>query len=84
MALLYKLVGFDRETERLAAAYEIPSALVDGAKKIAGISGRPAIVGDWPLTPPQAAAIADMIDQRIDLGHQDFTLEPYEAANPTA
>ncbi|HTT78475.1 MAG TPA: hypothetical protein VMF86_02245 [Stellaceae bacterium] len=84
MAFIYKLVGFDRKTERLAAAYDIPSALVESAREIAGIASRPEIVGDWPLTPRQAAAIADMIDQRIDLGCQDFALEPYETESRSA
>ena len=82
MPVVYKLVGFDRRTERLAAAHEIPAAQVERVKQIAGIHDRPEIVGDWPLTPDQAAAIADIINQRVDLQHQDFSLEPYETASP--
>jgi hypothetical protein len=79
MPVIYKLVGFDRETERLAAAYEIPPNLIASAKAIAGIADRPEIVRDWPLTGAQATAIADVIKQKIDLRRQDFALEPYEA-----
>jgi len=78
MAVAYKLVGFDRKTEQLAEAYDIPAALVDRAKEIAGIANRPEIIGDWPLTAGQAAAIADTISRRIDIRHHDFSLEPYE------
>jgi hypothetical protein len=80
MPLIYKLVGFDRDTEQLVVAHEIPAAQVDRAKSIAGIAGKPEIIGDWPLTEDQAAAIADVIHQRIDLQHQDFSLEPYDRA----
>ena len=84
MPIIYKLVGFDRKTERLGAAYEIPTALVERAKEIAGIANRPEIIGDWPLAPDQAAAIADIINQRINLRDQDFSLEPYDSGNRAA
>jgi hypothetical protein len=80
MPLIYKLVGFDRDTEQLAVAHEIPPAEVLRAKLIAGIADKPEIIGDWPLTEDQAAAIADVIHQRIDLQRQDFSLEPYHRA----
>jgi hypothetical protein len=79
MAMVYKLVGFDRDTERLATADEIPADHVEQAKRIAGITDRPEIVADWPLTTDQAAAIADIIHKRINLRKVDYFLEPYAA-----
>jgi len=74
MAVIYKLVGFDRRTERIASAHEIPADRVERAKRIAGIADRPEVVGDWPLTTDQAGAIADIIHKPIDLRGVDYSL----------
>ena len=76
MDAIYKLVGFDRETERLAVKYEIPAKHVLLAKKIAGIDEQQ-IIGDWPLSPEQTRHIAEVIGERIDPNAYDFSLEPY-------
>ena len=53
-----------------------PPGLAEGhAKRTAGIAERPEIIGDWPLTLDQAAAIADIIHRRIDLDGVDYFLE---------
>lgn len=76
MDAIYRLIGFDRDTERLTVEYEIPAKYVLLAKKIAGIDERP-IVGDWPLSPEQVRHIAEVIGERIDPDAYDFSLEPY-------
>jgi hypothetical protein len=76
MDAIYRLVGFDRDTERLAVKYEIPAKYVPLAKKIAGIDERP-LIGDWPLSPEQVRHIAEVIGERIDPDAYDFSLEPY-------
>jgi hypothetical protein len=77
MAVTYKLVGFDRKTERLAVAHEIPAECVSQAKELAGIANNPAIIADWPLSAAQAAAIAQLIGEPIDPARYEYTLEPY-------
>jgi hypothetical protein len=77
MAVVYKLVGFDRATERIAVTHKIPAAKEARARRIAGIADMPEIVADWPLTSDQAGAIADVIHECIDLGKTDYFLEPY-------
>jgi hypothetical protein len=76
MDAIYRLVGFDRDTERLAVKYEIPAKHVLLAKKIAGIDERP-IIGDWPLSSEQVRHIAEVIGERIDPDAFDFQLETY-------
>jgi hypothetical protein len=82
MTLIYKLVGFDRETEALAVEYLIPRAKTRRAKTIAGIADDPAIFADWPLSRDQAAALADLIGAKIDSARYDWEFEPYAAAAP--
>jgi hypothetical protein len=76
MDAIYRLVGFDRDTERLAVKYEIPAKHVLLAKKIAGIDERP-IIGDWPLSPEQVRHIAEVLGEHIDPDAYDFQLETY-------
>ena len=76
MDAIYRLVGFDRDTERLAVKYEIPAKYVLLAKKIAGIDEKP-IIGDWPLSAEQVRHIAEVMGQDIDPDAFDYSLEPY-------
>ncbi len=81
MALIYKLVGFDRVTEALAVTHDIPRNKVSQAKRIAGIADRRGIIADWPLSLDQARAITDLIGAKIDVDHLDWALEPYTLPN---
>jgi hypothetical protein len=77
MALAYKLVGFDRDTDTLALSYDLPAGKVLRAKTIAGVANNPAIIADWPLSQDQAAAIAELIGTKIEAVNYDWALEPY-------
>ena len=74
--MVYKLVGYDRATELVAAEHVIPDTLVERAKNAAGIRARPEIIGDWPLNEHQARKIAAMIGA-TDIAGRDWFLEPY-------
>jgi hypothetical protein len=80
MALTYKLVGYDRQTELVAAEHILPAAFVKRAKAIAGIAARPEIIGDWPLSADQARCIAEIVEISIDFDRYDWLLEPYPSA----
>jgi hypothetical protein len=80
MAVRYKLVGFDRETEMIVVEYEVPQAKTRRAKTIAGIADHPEIFADWPLSRDQAAALADLIGAAIDPARYDWQFEPYAPA----
>ena len=77
MALIYKLVGYDRQTELSAAEHVLPAAFIERAKIIAGIAARPEIIGDWPLSADQARCIAETVAISIDSDCYDWFLEPY-------
>lgn len=79
MAIVYKLVGFNRKTEALALDYVIPAEKVQQAKTIAGTANNPAIIADWPLSRDQASAIAALVGVEVESGKYDWALEPYQA-----
>ncbi len=78
MTVTYKLVGYDKRTERMAVRLDIPDSARSKAKKLAGLAiSNDLEVGDWELSAPQAAAIARLIGHSIDSSSCDFFLEPY-------
>ena len=81
MALVYRLVGFDRSTEALVASHDIPADKILQAKTIAGIVDNPAIIADWPLSRDQASAITALLGAELDVDRLDWALEPYTLAD---
>ena len=73
---VYKLVGFDRDTEYLVLSFDVPGKKIGKAKIVAGIADNPAIVADWPLSRDQAKAIAELIGAQVDVANYDWALEP--------
>jgi hypothetical protein len=78
MRAVYRLVGYDKRTERLEVRVDIPRDKAARAKLIAGMpDGDVSATGDWELTPEQAKEIGRIIDFRPDLSHYEYFLEPY-------
>jgi hypothetical protein len=78
MRAVYRLVGYDKRTERLEVRVDIPLDKVAEAMAIAGVpSGESMEIGDWELTPEQAKEIGRLIIFKPDLRHYDYFLEPY-------
>lgn len=79
MSLIYRLVGYDRATDALVVEYAIPAAYVEQTKMMAGLAGRPEIIGDWPLSEQQAQKIANFIGKEAAIERYDWFLEPSAA-----
>jgi hypothetical protein len=81
---IYKLVGFDRQTELEAVAYDIPWHLVREVMKIAHVDMvNDPLVGALELHPARAREIAAMLHREIDPGSMDFFLESFAAPVPS-
>jgi hypothetical protein len=80
MNIVYKVVGYDRKTERQAAKIDIPPKLVGFVRGIAGIAPDDESMADCPLDKNQARDIAGVIDKQIDAEKYDYFLEPYVQA----
>ncbi len=77
MRLAFKLVGYDRVTERIVADYPIHSSKVKASMEIVGLdpnSSGPFV--DYPLSAQQAARIAALINWKI-IEHLDYFFETY-------
>lgn len=72
------LVGYDHQTEFIAAEYKIPASVIEQAKKIANVpSDDPDVAHAYELEPSAAKNIADMIPVQIDTSKCDFFLEGF-------
>ena len=80
MSVVYKLIGYDRKTERQSVKIDIPPKHVDFAKKVAGIAPDDESMADYPLNKNQARDIAGVIGKSIDAENYDYFLEPYVPA----
>lgn len=78
--VVYELVGFDRNTERMAERHLVPPSLVCAVKEIAGIADKSDYeLGDWELTNGQVREITGLIAATPDLQRCDFFLTPSAA-----
>lgn len=78
MKLTYRLVGYDRKTERLVEKHAIPAKWVQYAQGVARIRPNdPDAIGDVPLDSGQARDIAGTIGVAVDVANRDYFLEPY-------
>jgi hypothetical protein len=77
MSVTYALVGYDRKTERISVAHEIPDSYVGFALYIARAGASDDRAGSYPLEPGQARDIAGTLDISLDVAGLDFFLEPF-------
>ena len=78
MSVVYRLIGYNHGTDRMAIRFDVPGSVVDRAKQIAGIHEKDDTqVGDWELTPVQAGEIAALMKVQVASFDYAFFLEPY-------
>lgn len=77
MRIVYRLVGYSRETDRRIASCDVPQNLVQKAKEIAGIGADDDGCGDYPLDDRQARKIAKLTRMPVTLKTAEYFLEPY-------
>jgi len=70
------LTAYDKQTEYLSKVLVLPSDLLGYAREIAGVPGTDRdILGVYPLTEQQAAAIAGKAALNLETGAYDYCLE---------
>lgn len=78
MRVMHRLVGYDRQTDRMKVRFEIPEHLMPEAKKIAKIpSDDPEAAWSYPLTETKARRLARLIGAEANLGKAEFYLEAF-------
>jgi hypothetical protein len=78
MAIIFRLAGYEKATERQVSLVDVPYWHHDRVKSMAGIHGiEDDQLGDWELDPKSATHIANLIPRNIDVHNCDYYLEPY-------
>jgi len=77
MKIIYRLVTYSRETERIIGSHDIPEPVVAKAREIAGISRDDDGCGDYPLDSGQTRKIGRLLDVPVTPDTADYFVEPY-------
>ena len=77
----HSLVGYDRQTERIAEEFEVPDAVLPRAKELARVpADDPDAVMCYPLDALGARDLANILKAAIDPERRDYFLEGFAGA----
>ena len=77
MSVPHQLTGYDKRTEKLVYAYDIPRTKDHLVRDVAGVPQRDTDgLGSYHLSPEQARKIAAAIGARINTDRYDWFVEP--------
>jgi hypothetical protein len=76
--MIYRVVTYDRTTERMRGNLPIPPSVVEQVKRIAGFGPQDDGLGEYPLDEGQTRQVAAILGFRADPQHFYYYIEPYE------
>jgi hypothetical protein len=76
--MIYRIVTYDKTTQRMKGNLPIPPSVVEQIKRIAGFSPQDDGLGEYPLDEQQTRQVASILGFRADLEHFYYYVEPYE------
>jgi hypothetical protein len=79
--MIYRIVTYDKATERMVANLPIPWTFVAEIRKIAGVTPLDDGMGEYPLTDEQVRQIAQILHLRPEPEAFDYYLEPFNQPN---
>jgi len=78
MQIIHRLVGYDRQTDRMRIRFDIPDQVMPEVKKIAKVvTDDPDAAWSYPLTEAKTRRIALLIGAQADPGEAEFYLEAF-------
>lgn len=78
MRIIHRLVGYDRQTDRIRLRFDIPDHLMPEAKKIAKVpADDPDAAWSYPLTEAKTRRVARLIGVQADPSEAEFYLEAF-------
>ena len=78
--MIYRVVTYDRSTERMAGHLPVAPAFIEQVKKIAGFQPQDDGLGEYPLNKEQTGQIAQIMGFRPEPDRFFYYVEPYEFA----
>jgi|GEM_PF-1657725 hypothetical protein len=80
MTVLHKIIGYDRRTEVIAGAYDVPAGTLVEIKQLAHVDASDENAsGSYPIEPAALGRVAELIGEHLDHPRFEFFLEPIAA-----
>ena len=76
--MIYRLVTYDRETERMKGSLVVPPNVLAKIKKIAGFQPQDDGLGEYPLDEQQTKQVAKILGFRPELERFHYYVEPFD------
>ena len=76
--MIYRIVTYDKATDRMAGNLPIPWPQVGKIRKIAGVQPRDDGLGEYPLDTKQVRQIAEILQFRPEPERFYYCLEPFD------
>jgi hypothetical protein len=76
--MMYRVVTYDRETERMKGSLVVPPNVLTKLKKIAGFQPEDDGLGEYPLDELQTKQVAKMLGFRPEPERFYYCVEPYD------
>lgn len=83
MSIVHRLIGYDRQTDRMRYRFDIPDSRMPDVKKIVQVPhDDPEAVWSYPLSNTQTRSLASLIGVQIDPDEAEFYLEAFADFTP--
>jgi hypothetical protein len=76
--MIYRVVTYDKATERMKGNLPIPPSMFDEIKRIAGFGPQDDGLGEYPLDEEQTRQVARILGFNPEPSHFYYYIEPYE------
>jgi hypothetical protein len=79
--MIYRVVTYDRSTERMKGSLAVPPVILERVKKVAGFQPQDDGLGEYPLDEQQTRKIAQLMGFSPEPDRFFYYVEPYEPVN---
>jgi hypothetical protein len=76
--MIYRIVAYDKATERMKGTLPIPASVLEDIKRIAGFAPQDDGLGEYPLDEGQIRQVARVLDFDPQPDRFYYYVEPYE------
>jgi hypothetical protein len=76
--MIYRIVTYDRTTDRMKGNLAIPSSVLEQIKRVAGFGPNDDGLGEYPLDEAQTRQVARILDFNPEPDRFYYYVEPYE------
>ena len=76
--MIYRVVTYDRTSERMKGSLVVPPSVLAKVKKIAGFKAEDDGLGEYPLDEMQTKQVAKILGFRPEADRFYYSVEPYD------